>query len=79
MVHIEYTMIKEKYWLPKSTVAKLNIPSKVRRSGTFEDFGEIDLREEKGAGKPKTGIVNILFKNYRGVNTGLSDEVFKKK
>jgi len=79
MVHIEYTMIKEKYWLPKSTVAKLNIPSKVRRSGTFEDFGEIDLSEEKGAGKAKTGIVNISFINYRGVNTGLSDEVFKRK
>ncbi len=79
LAHIEYAMIKGKYWLPKSTVVKLNIPAKARRSGTFEDFGEVDLREEKGAGKPKTGIVNISFRNYRGVNAGLSDEVFKRK
>lgn len=79
LAHIEYTMIKGKYWLPKSTVVELNIPAKARRPETFDDFGELDPWEEKGTGKPKTGIVNISFKNYRGVNAGLSDEVFKRK
>jgi outer membrane lipoprotein-sorting protein len=79
MAHIEYTMIKGKYWLPKSTVVELNIPAKARRPEIFDDFGEIDHWEEKGTVKTKKGIVNILFKNYRGVNAGLSDEVFKRK
>ena len=79
MAHIEYTMIKGKYWLPKSTVVELNIPAKARRPEIFDDFGEIDHWEEKGTVKTKRGIVNILFKNYRGVNAGLSDEVFKRK
>jgi len=79
MAYIEYTMIKGKYWLPKSTVVELNIPAKARRPGIFEGFGEIDPWEEKGTGKTKRGIVNISFKNYRGVNAGLSDEVFKRK
>ena len=79
LAHIEYTMIKGKYWLPKSTVVELNIPAKARRPEIFDDFGELDPWEEKGTGKPKKGIVNILFKNYRGVNAGLSDEVFKRK
>ena len=79
LAHIEYTMIKGKYWLPKSTVVELNIPAKTRRHEVFADFGEIDRWEEKGTGKTKKGIVNILFKNYRGVNAGLSDEVFKGK
>ena len=79
LAHIEYTMIKGKYWLPKGTVVELNIPAKARRHEVFADFGEIDRWEEKGTGKTKKGIVNILFKNYRGVNAGLSDEVFKRK
>jgi len=79
MAHIEYTMIKGKYWLPKSTVVELNIPAKARRPEIFDDFCEIDPWEGKGTVKTKRGIVNILFKNYRGVNAGLSDEVFKRK
>jgi len=29
--------------------------------------------------EPGKGIVTISFKDYRGVNAGLSDEVFKRK
>jgi len=79
LTYIEYTMIKGKYWLPKSTVVELNIPAKTRRPEIFADLGEMDPWEEKGTEKTKKGIVNILFKNYRGVNAGLSDEVFKGK
>ena len=79
LTYIEYTMIKGKYWLPKSTVVELNIPAKARRHEIFADLGEMDRWEEKGTEKTKKGIVNILFKNYRGVNAGLSDEVLRGK
>ncbi|KPJ63623.1 MAG: hypothetical protein AMJ45_07205 [Syntrophobacter sp. DG_60] len=78
LVHIEYTMVKGKYWLPKSTLVELDIPAKTPRPEIFDYFGELDARKEKKPSKPKKGIVSILFKNYK-VNTGLPDKIFKKR
>lgn len=75
LVHIEYTMVKGKYWLPKSTLIELDIPAKAPRPEIFDYFGELDTQKERKPTKPKKGIVIISFGDYK-VNTGLPDEIF---
>lgn len=61
-----YTRVGARYWLPSRTSAKISIPP---------------LPDEKfDAKKPPGGptIVTLVFSNYR-VNTGLSDQIFKKQ
>ena len=79
VAHVEYMMIKGKYWLPRNILVKLTIPASRHRFHLFEDPGEVEDWKENDSAEPRKGIVTISFKDYRGVNAGLSDEVFKRK
>ncbi len=79
VAHVEYMMIKGKYWLPKKVLVELTIPVSHRRPYFFEGSGEVEDWKENESQKPRKGTVTISFKDYRGVNAGLSDEVFKRR
>ena len=76
---VEYVMIKGKYWLPRNVVVELTIPASRQRSYLFEDPGEVEDWKKNDSAEPRRGMVTISFKEYRGVNAGLSDEVFQRK
>ena len=77
--HVEYMMIKDKYRLPRKVQVELTIPASHRRSYLFEGHGDAEDLNENDSTEPRKGIVTISFKDYRDVNAGLSDEIFKKK
>jgi outer membrane lipoprotein-sorting protein len=79
VAHVEYMMIKGKYWLPRNVLVKLTIPAGRHRFHVFEDPGEVEDWKKNDSPQIRKGIVTISFKQYRGVNAGLSDEVFKRK
>jgi len=79
VAHVEHVMIKGKYCLPRKVLVELTIPARRRRPHMFEDPGELEDWKENDSAEPRKGIVTISFKDYRGVNAGLSDEVFKRK
>ena len=79
VAHVEHLMIKGKYRLPRNVLVELTIPARRRRSHMFEDPDEFEDWKENDSAEPRKGIVTISFKDYRGVNAGLSDEVFKRK
>lgn len=65
-VSVTYTRVQNRYWLPAFTTAEISLPPMTGRPGD---------RFSMKAGSPTR--VTIRFSNYR-VNTGISDEIFKK-
>lgn len=78
LVQIEHAIVEGKYWLPKSTLVELNIPSKTPKRRVFESLDDFDARKERLSVRPRKGTVSISFRDYK-VNTGLCDEIFERK
>lgn len=75
-ISFEYTKIKNKYWMPKSTVADINLAGFKGFSNMMKMPGREEKKDEDAS--TKKGKINIRFFNYK-INTGLSDSLFENE
>jgi len=65
-INISYTRVANKYWLPKTTIAKV----------FYVTFPNARVEGTEKSTRPTT--ITVTFSNYR-VNTGLKDTIFDKQ
>lgn len=65
-ISILYTRVANKYWLPRTTTAKIS----------YVGFPNASVEDNEKSTRPTT--ITVTFSNYR-VNTGLKDTIFDKQ
>jgi len=78
VIDLDYLKTEQGYWLPSSMVFTFSVDQSVLPRGFNVDADSESKGTMKDSTKTETGTVYLNYSNYK-VNTGLSDEIFKKK